>query len=349
MNRETMLFSLLLIFIRTLNVLCTEEVNSSCILESENGFCSICKQGHYCPINSSSKNGTQIVMEILCPPGHYCNQGVKKKCPAGTFGSREGLNTRICSGLCHPGYYCEEGSVNPIPCGNRSVFCPVGSSTPIKVSEGKYSYNSSVFKSGEESLYNATMSWQKDCQPGHYCVSGVRYPCPSGTFNPYSGKSSVKDCRKCKRGWYCKSGSRESKQFPCGGIDRYCEEGSSEPLYVSVGHYTTGGEAYNHNRINHRTNQMICPVGHYCDDGAKFPCPRGRYGNQEGLMHELCSGFCPAGSYCPEGTDEPIPCPHDTYASAGWHRCVQCQTKEKYERCKHHRSCCDETENKSML
>ena len=42
--------------------------------------------------------------------------------------------------------------------------------------------------------------------------------------------------------------------------------------------------------IQTRSQILICPIGHYCTRGVKRPCPRGRYGNTEGLHTRDCSG-----------------------------------------------------------
>lgn len=343
---------LLILFLLSLdNLICANEAQlpeSTCPFQTQNGvFCRICKPGFYCPLHRTgdhdASHGSPLHMtEIICPPGFYCSDGIKIKCPAGTFGAKEGISNRSCEGVCPPGYYCEEGTVRPKPCGNRTVYCPQGSSSPIKVSLGKFTYNSSVLNSNDEFHYNATMSWQKDCDKGSYCFAGVKHPCPAGTYNPFQGKKSIHDCMKCRRGWYCESGSTNARQFPCGGVEKYCPDGASEPLYFSNGYYTTGGEGFNESAIYHRISQEICPRGFYCTDGWKFPCPEGRFGDKEGLVHEHCTGFCPAGFYCPESTSEPVPCPHNSYASAGWHFCVECESKVEHERCKTHRNCCHE-------
>ena len=49
-------------------------------------------------------------------------------------------------------------------------------------------------------------------------------------------------------------------------------------------------------------SQEICPVGHYCQDGLKFPCPARYYGGSRGLSSSDCSGLCQAGYYCPVGS-----------------------------------------------
>lgn len=48
--------------------------------------------------------------------------------------------------------------------------------------------------------------------------------------------------------------------------------------------------------------QEICPIGTYCLDGIRRPCPAGTYGSAPGLSSSACSGLCPAGRYCPIGT-----------------------------------------------
>jgi len=116
--------------------------------------------------------------EQQCSPGFYCNQGVRRACPAGVFGSHSGLQIRtcsgpcapgfycpeqsdsatqypceagrwsaagagtpLCSGLCLAGYYCPEGSDSPTKheCGSDALYCPTGSGQPLNVSKGFYS------------------------------------------------------------------------------------------------------------------------------------------------------------------------------------------------------------------
>jgi hypothetical protein len=56
-----------------------------------------------------------------CEPGSYCVGGVKKDCPAGTFGRVARLKDAKCSGLCYAGHYCVKGSTSP-----TEVPCPFG-------------------------------------------------------------------------------------------------------------------------------------------------------------------------------------------------------------------------------
>lgn len=82
--------------------------------------------GVYCPLGSSVPTpvrdgyysmpeytgligtGRRQVSERICPLGHYCTNGIKIACRAGTFGASEGLSTGACSGLCPSGHFCPE-------------------------------------------------------------------------------------------------------------------------------------------------------------------------------------------------------------------------------------------------
>ena len=128
--------------------------------------------GYYTtPENSYPRTG-----QSLCPIGSYCNLGVKHPCPAGTYGSSEGLTTSQCSGMCEAGYYCPAGSTSATAndCGSADKYCPAGSGSPIDVSEGYYS--------GPEDSNEANRSEQTICPAGSYCIDGVKNECPAGTY-----------------------------------------------------------------------------------------------------------------------------------------------------------------------
>ena len=73
--------------------------------------------------NAASRRSVQL----RCPKGHYCIEGVKIACPSGKYGGKVGLDTNSCSGLCNPGFYCGEAAQNAseTQCGSPAVFCPV--------------------------------------------------------------------------------------------------------------------------------------------------------------------------------------------------------------------------------
>ena len=83
--------------------------------------------------------------------------------------------------------------MSPVPCGNVTVYCPEGASTPQFVQAGFYPLGSSV----------ASMTGQLACPSGHYCFGGIRTVCPSGTYRDGTGASTVGDCAVCPAGFFC--------------------------------------------------------------------------------------------------------------------------------------------------
>ena len=160
----------------------------------------------YCPIGSAeplkvpqgfySKGGNPITRtgKAICEPGFYClGDGIKRQCPAGTFGSSFGLSSpqcdgksaagyytlkgstsssafpcppgrygvkgmedELCMGVAKEGYYTTQASDNPRQhvCGGDMLYCPEGSSQPSQVSVGYFSVGGA----------HLTRSSQQSCQ-----------------------------------------------------------------------------------------------------------------------------------------------------------------------------------------
>ncbi len=49
---------------------------------------------------------------------------------------------------------------------------------------------------------------QVECPAGYYCVSGVQYECPPGTYQDQTRKTNSTDCKPCLAGYYCGTGVR---------------------------------------------------------------------------------------------------------------------------------------------
>lgn len=119
------------------------------------------------------------VDQVICPRGSFCVEGVTHLCPPGTFGATTGLQSSSCSGRCQDGNTCPLGSVSstqsPCPagsyatngvscapcapgfwcavgspsreqheCGADTTYCPLGSSTPLQVSDGYFATGQSL-------------------------------------------------------------------------------------------------------------------------------------------------------------------------------------------------------------
>eukprot|EP01041_Mallomonas_annulata_P008562 gene8562-17664_t len=258
-----------------------------------------------------SSNTTRTSDE-LCERGHYCVQGEQFMCPIGYYGDVRGLSTATCTGLCIAGEYCPPGSVKPSIC-PKGHFCPDGK-TRVACPAGLYG--------GRTGLKDSRCSGL--CRRGYYCeegsVSSMQAQCPGGRYGETEGLQSANCSGPCEQGYFCPAGSDNSRANSCGGIDTFCPEGSTSPLTVSIGHYSTAGD------ISHRSSQMPCEKGFFCYGGEKFICGAGTYGSEEAMSSSVypltigsqylkydftCSGLCEPGHYCPEGSTSAteMPCP----------------------------------------
>ncbi|ETW05441.1 hypothetical protein H310_03206 [Aphanomyces invadans] len=205
----------------------------------------------------------------------WCTQGLKTKCPAGTFGSTEGLTTTACSGLCPTGYYCPLGSTDysHFPCLDPSTYCPSGSSAPVGVSAANLPHGILL----REGCSPSVPAWNIRFDNGPQLALVFRALCPrldmsAGiNFQPtaavscstmngnYVGSYSTNGqlCASCRPGFWCGVGSSSSTQNKCGGVSSYCPLGSSGPSTVQVGFYSTNA---NSNTNADFTTQIQCPV-----------------------------------------------------------------------------------------
>lgn len=136
-----------------------------------------------------------------CPPGYYCAYG----------------NQSSPTGKCAPGYYCGEGSHVPKPTNTTlggkcfaGHFCVEGSDWPKPCPAGKY--NDDI---GKETCKNCPAGFfcpinttsPYPCPPGYYCPLNSMIqdanPCPQGTFNNLTSRTSLSDCQACIPGSYC--------------------------------------------------------------------------------------------------------------------------------------------------
>ena len=306
-----------------------------------------CPVGYYC-------RGNGVTKPTICNIGLYCTirmwTNVYNRCPRGTYNPVYGRSVlghclpcpagMYCSteartsptGLCPAGFYCPQGSIysTDYPCA-EGTYCPIGVSKEIPCKPGKYcsgTQNSAPDGDCAAGYYcklGSTTSTPTNgiegdiCPKGYYCPSGssVPIPCPIGTFNRYTGKSSLSDCVICTRGYYCALiASFEETGICKAGF--FCVEGSTTDT----------------------PDDGLCPLGSYCPDGSyqSISCPIGYYGNFMGLSScFVCpSGFtcqggtakpiiCTEGYYCPEESSVEIPCASNSYNPfKGQSVCIGC-------------------------
>ena len=275
----------------------------------------------------NNRDGESVRTEqIICPPGSYCVDGKRWEMPPGRYGKALGtvsVTAIMETGICKRGWYCPAASVSstPIRCGASNKYCPEGSGSPTPVPEGWYTamgllYTAEVTDINVDVYMETSGRHQDDdikyeiaeCEVGHWCSGGLRNACPSGRYGSTRGLSSPFCSGPCAAGFICPRGSFRSTQQVCGfGIANpssvFCptgvSTGSFTPTPVSKGHYTIGGS----DTLNTtRSNETICPIGHYCEEGKMIRCPAGRYGSTTGLNNASCSGACAEGYFCPSGS-----------------------------------------------
>ena len=235
-----------------------------------------------------------------CEEGYWCEAGLRFECFQGHYGADKAMTNGKCSGQCDAGYFCHAQSTSPkqYHCGDKTVFCPVGSFAPTPVSPGHYTIDAADGGDGG-------MTAERLCGIGHYCQAGVELECAPGHYGSSFGLTAPTCDGQCHSGYYCTAGSTLPTQNPCGGFDVYCPAGSNTTTPVSTGYYTinenseAGASGTFGTDGQRQSAQKICESGHFCKNGVKRSCPAGTYGEMEGLSTFECSGICAAGYYCP--------------------------------------------------
>ncbi|KDO25587.1 hypothetical protein SPRG_08886 [Saprolegnia parasitica CBS 223.65] len=238
-----------------------------------------------------------------CPPGSYCVYGQAFPCPVGRFGATEGLNSSRCSDACPSGSLCVAGTVAPMPCSDPASFCPAESYALHHVGVGNYSIPL-------DSQYHND---QAVCEPGHYCIDGVRSPCPAGTFGSAFGLTTPACSGQCAPGYHCPQGSLLATANECGSPHTYCPEGSPHPQFIASGYCGVGTSATT------QAAQALAPPGSFALEGQCYSCPGGSYGTDPGSISPTCSGVCAPGYYCPPGSTSPfqVTCGLGAYCPTG--------------------------------
>ena len=169
--------------------------------------------------------------EKKCPPGSWCQEGLKYNCPPGRYGDSYGMVDPLCTGPCAAGYICPTASTSPeeIPCGDPQYYCLEGAFERTKVALGYYTIDGGT----------TTRRSEAKAPRGHYSSRGLLYECPAGRYGATTGLTSSECTGPCAAGYYCPPASVAPRQRACGGPDLICPPKSSFPLVVSEGYYTS--------------------------------------------------------------------------------------------------------------
>jgi hypothetical protein len=290
--------------------------------------------GHYCAdgIKVACPAGrygdtlglARITCSGLCQPGYYCPAGsisaTEIPCPAGRYGNSSGLQNSACSGSCAAGYHCPSAAISPyaLPCGILSITPTTKNSMniytlPIDDAAARIQVYYSQF--------NLTVITQFLSATSGYGLTTSATSTSSSTTHDTTDEldtslapsivvdiNSMGEITLSYQNIY-QPLTQENQLSPIVSSSQYlvyqlqepnavfCPVGSARPLIAQSGYYTLGGK----DRWT-RTEQMICPIGTYCNQGIQVACPPGTYGQTIGLSSSACSGLCQIGYYCPAGS-----------------------------------------------
>ena len=285
--------------------------------------CTPCDPGTYLPGTGKSN----LTTAINCPAGSYCpgGYGTPTPCPAGRYCAGTGLSTP--GTACPAGYYCPPGTINPVPC-PIGTYCPTPSlSATLPCPPGVYCPGTSgsivpgsrgdmACPPGTYSLGGAG-SGCIQCPAGSYCArsDALPTPCPTGTYNIYTNKTTPTDCIPCPAGSFCPNTTTLPQVCPAG---RYSPGNATQCSPCPAGSFCSGGGSM----------PSICPVGTYCPSAAgstALQCPIGGICPIPGATSSVS---CPPGQYCPNvglGSMGSL-CPPGTFSGGGaGSSCTPCQ------------------------
>ena len=234
---------------------------TSC-LSARRGFytdsiCTIakCPIGRYGPVQGQ---GSEDDCD-KCPPGRVCgeegiaNVAATGKCWGGRFGD-EGQTSPICTGDCFAGFYCPNGTARDDmkDCGGIEFYCPEGVASPIPADDGLYT---TPLSSDPRRRINQTI-----CEPGHYCVDGLKEKCSEGFFGGNESLSSPECDGRCEAGYWCLPGSKSPMSRPCSHSDpsKYCPQGIQKECNGNRFTVPEDGER------SHRVGCVECPMEYSC-------------------------------------------------------------------------------------
>ncbi|CDW71824.1 gcc2 and gcc3 domain-containing protein [Stylonychia lemnae] len=161
----------------------------------------------------------------------------------------------------------------------------------------------------------------------YYYLNQFQYPCPEGTYSPFTDNKDITQCIVCPAGHYCLTGSATPSGLCSSGS--FCPQGSKN----STSQPCPGGTYQPFEGARSIGECLICPLGSYCSKNSSSPvqCPKGTIGDFAGLEYSLNStqgwgcSICPAGYYCPIlGMIDPFPCGTGKYSQPGALSCDTC-------------------------
>ena len=332
--------------------------------------CTSCLQGYYGNASTATNPDCtvpgQTSVDTRCPRGSYCPEGsvIPTPCDPGTILPADGAANASSCVTCAPGSYsnisgngndacdaCPAGRFAELGGSTRCDDCQEGGYCAL---EGQASALMAWLACPAGTIGNATGLTSVEqclaCPSGHFCYEGRRgertepQPCPRGTYNPSSNGSSAASCIFCPEGTFnanrsgadlgscvsCEAGKfnpmrggRSEAACQASPKGSYAPPGASESIACAAGRF--GAEE----GMANETCSGECAAGHYCEEGSvsakAAACAEGSYGNGTGLRSQANCTACPMGHACPEAARGPTACrPGTAQPNASQGACVDC-------------------------
>lgn len=295
-----------------------------------------CAAGYTCPAGSSSPQtspcsagtyraaddpfvGRASLSCTTCPAGYYCVAGSSSPvaCDIGYYST---TGSGACT-ICPAGSYCGDLATAPVSCGvgyfsgsgaDSCLDCPIGyycdsSTTTMSSLSSNQCGNGFLCNS---TAMNHTPSHPDDsCPTGQYCLNGIPYSCPPGTYNPDLAGTSSSDCQTVEAGKYVINSGASSPDGDC-SPHYYCPAGSTASTQIRCPPHTYNDD-YGGSSVS---SCSLCEAGTHCIN--RYDWRNGKY------ILVLGREDCPAGFYCPGGVlmgavdfhwEVVVPCPRGTY------------------------------------
>ncbi|XP_041090793.1 scavenger receptor class F member 1-like [Polyodon spathula] len=277
-----------------------------------------CRPGTY-------RNSEESPDCLLCPLGYFCPWGTAVRCPAGTYGAKEGLQREQDCSVCPAGFYCLEGSSRRPGSESlcpRGYYCEAGTSEPhiSPCPPGTFG----------EHFGQTSVAGCKRCAEGRFCPEGAADPgwpcargrfcpagtvkevnCPGGTYTQQQGAASLNECLKCPTGFYCPEGTSDPLPCPRGMFNPLQGQDDATDCRLCY-----AGKACTQMALPQP--DVDCMEGFTCPPGSSRPnalenaCPPGTFSNLNNLTDRSQCGLCPPRHACVRGTGgtqrPPVPC-----------------------------------------
>ncbi|GCC23266.1 hypothetical protein chiPu_0001660 [Chiloscyllium punctatum] len=316
----------------------------------------LCQAGFYCVMGSNTSRPTQVTPTGgPCPPGYYCTEGSSRPqpCPTGTYNPF--WEQKQCL-FCPQGHYCEAEDINSTLCPSelnsvKTHRYPSGRATPKPCPSGEYQDQIGQIQckpcplgkhcdplqgNGQHNESKAGTIQPIDCPAGYYCIKGMLYPCPEGTYSNQTGRYSIEQCKPCPGGKYCALKGMSGytglcdpgcvcvlgASYPCPADNitgykcppgSYCPQGASHGIKCPAGTFGPQDSLYSIFECITCTpgfycnTEGDCTAGFYCISGASRPSP----------IDGITGGRCPLGHYCPTASSQPLKCKSGYYCPRG--------------------------------